>query len=103
MKWRREINYHGSRIYAPDPDPEDQVFHRLMSWARRPFERLFRAVFQSSTASLNPLDDEGFYSLLGTGRKQGAPARAAKAACPFPQDGSGQGQIIRHRNQANDR
>ena len=102
MKWRREINYHGSRVYAPDPDPREQLFKRLRSWARPWFERLFRAAFQPPMAPPSPLDDD-FYSLLGTGRKQGVPARATKAACPFPQDGSSQGRTVSNWSQANDR
>lgn len=100
MKWRREINYHGSRVYAPDPDPSAFAFNRMMAWGRRQFERVFQAVFRAPIRSPAPLEEDGFYSLLGASRKGGVTVRAK--ACPFPQGGSGEGRIVRTKNQAND-
>ena len=99
MKWRREINYHGHRLYEPGPDPKAGLWNRLKTWTRLQSARLFKGVLQSSDP--NPLNEDDFYSLLGTGRKNNAAARA-KAACPFPLHGSDHRRTIRSRSHAHD-
>ena len=99
MKWRRQLNYHGSREYLPDPDREERLWNRLRVWSRRQSAKLFRAAFQSTKPEL--VNEDDFYSLLGTGRQNNVTARA-KAACPFPLHGSGHRQTIRPTSQAHD-
>jgi hypothetical protein len=74
MKWRREIDYHGSRTYGTD-DPTAGQFRALLAWLAKIGGRKPRS--PSSTA---PVSGEHGFSLLGvTG------SRTPKSAdCPFP-------------------
>lgn len=74
MKWRREIDYHGSRSYGSD-EPGRGQFKALFAWFARAGGR--KAPPASQTA---PVSGEHGYSWLGAGGD-----RVSKPAdCPFP-------------------
>ena len=81
MKWRGEVDYHGSRSYDAD-GPVARPWSGFMAWiasvARR--RALKPAVTRKSSVGLPPVAQRG-YSLLGA--SDHAPQRNP-VDCPFP-------------------
>ena len=82
MKWRREIDYHGSRAYGA----EEPALRRLslgiaglVNFARRAFGKLGR---QPEPPIVLLHDGQHSFSLLGLDSR--APSRGKAAECPFP-------------------
>ena len=82
MKWRREIDYHGSRAYGADEPATRRLglaLKSLMNLAGRAFGKLRR---QPGPPIVLLHEGEHSFSLLGV--DSNAASNGRPAACPFP-------------------
>jgi len=85
MKLGRQIDYHGSRAYAPDrpSSGEDSWLKRLAAWTKRKLELVLRPGAEQAAETIWLVHgEERHFSLLGAEYDR-KPRRAA-APCPFP-------------------
>lgn len=78
MKWRREIDYHGSRAYSAERPAEGLG---IFAWLKCHVEDWLRFGARPSTSTVLRLEGgESRFSLLGANNDRGAPP----ADCAFP-------------------
>ena len=79
MRWRRTIDYHGSRAYAADR-PRTRRFSAIMRWLAQLVGSNGRTA-PRETVSLPLANGHRGYSLLGASR---ATSQTKAPDCPFP-------------------
>jgi hypothetical protein len=82
MKWRREIDYHGSRAYAAD-----ETARRWFSRGIGGLVNLARSALRKFRRQPEPpivLFDHGKHTFSLLPLEKAAPPRVKPAACPFP-------------------
>jgi len=78
MKWRREVNYHGSRSYGSE-EPPLKLSSVMIAWLAEIIKTKLRKRRPPPRPAALMLNDQGRkFSMLGTD------SRAVPADCPFP-------------------
>jgi len=89
MKLGGQMDYHGSRAYAPDlPTSTDgnclkRSGARLTAWAKQKLETLLRPGAKQAAETWLVRGDERHFSVLGA--EYDRRPRGAPAPCPFPE------------------
>ena len=84
MKLGRQMDYHGSRAYAPDlpSSAEGNWVTRLAAWAKQKLELLLRPSAEQAAATIwLAHGEERHFSVLGS---EGDKKRRRAAASPWP-------------------
>jgi hypothetical protein len=81
MKWRREIDYHSSRLYSAEERPAGMLSVAI-GWIAGAARRTLRELAARPTPATRLIARQRGFSTLGADSRRAMPGDAAR--CPFP-------------------